>query len=379
MDKKKKTLITLIITLLVTIAAIGSAISAENIIEAHEESLKLYRCGKVKEAVKVLEESGIQDIMENIPRDMTREDYALILNDYAFYLSETEDRYEEAVPLLERVIEIEPERAAAYLNIADTYLKIYQEGNDESLKEKARDNYNKYLSLLDKDAGIPYRVREFLLAEAFEKSMEEIRKSEYEINNNFLVEELSDDFFKEFILDFKDGKNIEFIEPVLVTDDINDRELREYFGNDTEFIEELITEAIEGGFSPTIEYRAEYDYKLYHLDFDNNPENGEEYIFYAGGYMDIWGGELQSSWDNYLMIDLDNNSIVAAVGVAKTIDYIDKKPADNFNGIIRYKDRYFIYEIKETNYSIVLHTWNNEHEYIAAVVSFYLEREEDNK
>ncbi|NLM97356.1 MAG: hypothetical protein GX175_07085, partial [Halanaerobiaceae bacterium] len=96
-------------------------------------------------------------------------------------------------------------------------------------------------------------------------------------------------------------------------------------------------------------------------------------------YMDIWGGELQSSWDNYLMIDLDNNSIVAAVGVAKTIDYIDKKLADNFNGIIRYKDRYFIYEIKETNYSIVLHTWNNEQEYIAAVVSFYLEREEDNK
>ncbi|NLM97871.1 MAG: hypothetical protein GX175_09750, partial [Halanaerobiaceae bacterium] len=107
MDKKKKTLITLIITLLVTIASISSAVSAENIIEAHEESLKLYRCGKVKEAIKVLEESGIQDIMENIPRDMTREDYALILNDYAFYLSETEDRYEEAVPLLERVIEIE--------------------------------------------------------------------------------------------------------------------------------------------------------------------------------------------------------------------------------------------------------------------------------
>ena len=86
MNKKKKTLITLIITLLVTIAAIGSAISAENIIEAHEESLKLYRCGKVKEAVKVLKRAVSRISWKAFP-DKTREDYALILNDYAFYLS----------------------------------------------------------------------------------------------------------------------------------------------------------------------------------------------------------------------------------------------------------------------------------------------------
>jgi len=376
MNNKKIFPITLIIIFLITITSIASSISIKNITEAHEESLKLYKGGKVKEAIKVLEDSSIQDIIESIPRDMTIEDYALILNNYGFYLSETEDRYEEALPVLERVIEIASERAVAYLNIADTYLKIYHENNDESLKEKVKANYNKYLSLLDEDAGVPYKVREFLLAEAFEKAVEEIRKSKYRINNNFLVEELSDDFFKEFILDFKDGKNIEYIEPILVTDDINNRELREYFGNDTEFIEEIIT--FEES-SPTMKYRSEFNYKLYHIDFDNNSENGKEYLFYTGGYIDIWVGSRQSDSNFYFFLDFEEKKIRDAVIVYNTFDYIDKKLTNNFNGIIKYKDRYFIYEIKETNYSIVLHSWNNEHEYIATVVRFYLKRGEDNK
>lgn len=365
---KKSFAAVLIITLLVIISAIADANSLE---EAHEESLKLYKAGKVKEAIKVLEDNGVREILDSMPRDMYRETYITLLINYGFYLSKTEDRYMEALPVLQRVIEVAPARAVAYLNTGDIYLKIYQENKDKSLKEKITENYYKYLSFLEEGAYIASQVRMFLKAESFAKTIEEFGKIQFEMEKGRVAESFEEDFFNDFFDDFINGKNIEYVEPILTTDNINNKKLRQYFMNDTGFIEEVITDVVS---SPMpIEYRSEYDYKLYHIDFDHNPENGKEYLFYSGGYLDVWYGVKQLYINYYRLLDFEEKKIRDAVSVYKTFDYIEKKPVNNFNGIIKYKGRYFIYDVRNEDFPCVdLYAWNGKSDMddIGIAVSF---------
>lgn len=373
--KKRFLFITMLIIFVILSSSMIYAISINNIIEAHQESLKFYRAGEVNKAIKVLEDNNIKDIIKAKPNNIFEGTYVTILNNYGFYLSETEDRYREAVAVLERVIEISPKRSVVYLNIGDVYLKMYhqeQEGKQkEILKEKIKGCYNKYLSLLKIDANIPYRVKKFLRNEAFEKAMEEIKKEEYKTSEYFNTKDYPEDFSEKFLEDFKAGRNIEFIEPILVTDDINNKELRKYFKNDTEFIEEVITAEVSGGSSPTIKYRSQFNYKLYHIDFDNNPENGKEYLFYSGGYMDIWDCGMQSNWDDYHMLDFGKKKTRGVGSVYKTINYKTKERTNNFNGIIKYRDRYFVYEIYNICESIEISAWDMNNKYIAPIIRFY--------
>ncbi|OCL97661.1 hypothetical protein AAX29_01814 [Aliarcobacter thereius] len=78
-------------------------------------------------------------------------------NDIAYYLHQA-DANEEAIFLLEKIIEKYPNRIVAYLNLADAYIAI----ND---KEKAKKNYKRYVELMkqdNKEEKIPKRVLEFL-------------------------------------------------------------------------------------------------------------------------------------------------------------------------------------------------------------------------
>ena len=78
-------------------------------------------------------------------------------NDIAYYLQQA-NANEEAIFLLEKIIEKYPNRIVAYLNLADSY-------NGINNKEKAKENYNKYISLMkqdNKEDKIPKRVLEFL-------------------------------------------------------------------------------------------------------------------------------------------------------------------------------------------------------------------------
>lgn len=77
-------------------------------------------------------------------------------NDIAYYLQQA-NANDEAIFLLEKIIEKFPNRTVAYLNLADAYDGI----ND---KEKAKVNYEKYIELMKKsgkEAKIPKRVLEF--------------------------------------------------------------------------------------------------------------------------------------------------------------------------------------------------------------------------
>jgi tetratricopeptide (TPR) repeat protein len=77
-------------------------------------------------------------------------------NDIAYYLQQA-NANEEAIFLLEKIIEKFPNRTVAYLNLADAY-------NGINNKEKAKVNYEKYISLMKQDnreLKIPKRVLEY--------------------------------------------------------------------------------------------------------------------------------------------------------------------------------------------------------------------------
>ena len=115
----------------------------------------------IKETINNLEKSNIKNILKQKPEAFTDTQYISILNDYAYFLSETE-RYKEAMPILERVILLSPDRAVAYLNLGDCYYKDYEKSKKQSDKDKVIENYKKYVSLLKKDAKIPDRVKNIL-------------------------------------------------------------------------------------------------------------------------------------------------------------------------------------------------------------------------
>ncbi|MDD2896586.1 MAG: tetratricopeptide repeat protein [Aliarcobacter sp.] len=77
-------------------------------------------------------------------------------NDIAYYLQQA-NANDEAIFLLEKILEKFPNRTVAYLNLADAYDGL---GN----KEKAKENYEKYINLMkedNKEVKIPKRVLEF--------------------------------------------------------------------------------------------------------------------------------------------------------------------------------------------------------------------------
>ncbi len=81
------------------------------------------------------------------------------LNNIAFYAQKA-GSHSEAVYILEKVIEKEPKRAVAYLNIGDSYWQL----EDHS---QAKENYNKYIRLM-KDKNNP-KIPNYVLGRAGKK------------------------------------------------------------------------------------------------------------------------------------------------------------------------------------------------------------------
>ena len=98
----------------------------ENLKREHEKAFKLYHQTKdFYKAIDMLENADIQ-LMIKGNRQIDVADKVNMLNDYAYFLSLTYDRYKEAIPLLEQIIHLSKERASAYINVADVYYKTLQ-------------------------------------------------------------------------------------------------------------------------------------------------------------------------------------------------------------------------------------------------------------
>ncbi len=127
-----------------------------------KNSFSNYKIGNdINKILDELEKYGIKELINEKPSDMKQGVYIQYLNDYAYFLSET-DRYKEAIPILQKTIELSPERVVAYLNLGDCYYKEYQKNKKQDDLNKVIENYKKYVELLKKGAKIPNRVEKVL-------------------------------------------------------------------------------------------------------------------------------------------------------------------------------------------------------------------------
>lgn len=84
---------------------------------------------------------------------LSSKEIAWFLNDYAFFLSEM-NQNQKAKPILQKVIELDPNRVVVYINIGDVCWNLGEQ-------EKAREYYKKYIGFLGIDNPlIPARVKE---------------------------------------------------------------------------------------------------------------------------------------------------------------------------------------------------------------------------
>jgi tetratricopeptide (TPR) repeat protein len=87
--------------------------------------------------------------------------YLAAVNNYAYYL-QLQGKHSEAIPILQKIVEIDPERTVAYLNLADS---LWAMGK----KSEAGQCYAEYLSSCQKEHfdDVPGRVKQRYLAKAY--------------------------------------------------------------------------------------------------------------------------------------------------------------------------------------------------------------------
>jgi len=123
----------------------------KRILDAYKKALRIDKNMKF-EAYALLEKAGIQRILDVKPANMTIGQYVNILNDYAFWAYQYgEGRNDLAIEILYKVIRLSPDRAAAYLNMADALENLASFGATEYASTPLDD---KSIDILKKSAEI---------------------------------------------------------------------------------------------------------------------------------------------------------------------------------------------------------------------------------
>jgi len=214
-------------------------------------------------------------------------------------------------------------------------------------EQKSEANEKKLLKFLDNLQGVEYEIRDYV--DDFEG---------YQVDK--------DNFTQEFYNDFLKGR-VKFVVPKYRTDDIDDSRLQEYLSKYPKFKfgrGQIIGD--EEDFIIVNKKYPHYNFKFYQLDFDNDNANGLEDIFYSGGY---WNDE-EDGYSSYVILNKKNTDIInpyadtkASMGgvlVQPEYEGKDKKRTKDYTGIIRYRDRYYIYEVWDWDTMVIIkfYTWN---------------------
>lgn len=189
-----------LIIILTTIISMCSFAQDVNFKKIQENALKFYKNGDILSAIKVFEENDIKTFIQSKPNDLKDTVYASILNDYAFYLSECNERYKESKDIFIRIIEINPKRIVTYLNLGDILIKEYNESKAKDLKNKAIEYYKVYYQLVN-GKKIPARVIKVLFEDNKQvlKILDMIENDKKEDELDKLGKELNEKEKKDFI------------------------------------------------------------------------------------------------------------------------------------------------------------------------------------
>lgn len=139
-------------------------------------------------------------------------------------------------------------------------------------------------------------------------------------------------------------KSIEYIEPVLRTDDPNHPELKEYHScDDKESYDD--DEQIYNN----IHMIGDKGFRLYRLDLDGNPKNGLEEYIYGENDSKSYGPQ-QKGIDGYKKVDFEECRIVSFI-IGHPYEGAAKWKKENYNAMIRYKGHYYIYDLHDDRLS----------------------------
>ncbi len=165
-------------------------------------------------------------------------------------------------------------------------------------------------------------------------------------------------FCTAFLKNFKEQKGIEHIKPILETDDYNDPKLQAYLSKCPkislnkkvtyvpriwEMIKELPEEEQE---QYGHVYYATKGFKLYKVNIDNSEKNGDEYVLYSEGFYE----EKLKRFDDkgkYSIAYLETCEVKGGVGTWAQFNYEKKKQIENYNGILRYKGKIYVFDLNE--------------------------------
>lgn len=179
---------------------------------------------------------------------------------------------------------------------------------------------------------------------------------------------MSADFCTAFFKDFREQKGITYIDPIIVTDDYDDPALASYkakCGSKLHMNQQVACVPRLADLPPERRryacnvYYGTGKFRMYHVDMDNDPSNGKEYVFYYRaecGPQDVDSGNPHCAPDmtydngNYKVLDLNQCKVMGSATAGSSLyDYEDyeKDPLNNHSGIIEYRSDYYIYNLSE--------------------------------
>lgn len=108
--------------------------------------------GNAAGAVKVLEDTGITELVRQRPAGFPADIYAELLETYAGLLTRLPERRREAAVLLKTVIETDPNRPSAYFHLGNLYYQLHQDQPRGEYQAVYTASYEKYVERLRKQA-----------------------------------------------------------------------------------------------------------------------------------------------------------------------------------------------------------------------------------
>jgi hypothetical protein len=241
----------------------GSVVCAEeDIVAIHKSVLEKYRTGGSPVIARIeLEKFGIKNILKEKPANLTTQQYANILNDYAFFLTYplSFEGLRLSIGLLERVVKLTPERTVAHLNLADAYrssIRFLDYTGQLKAAEKAVVYYKRYLRTAKKK--LQRADQFFLLNPAHQSKFKSACHYVAEFMNSGRLEEIA---FQGDRIDIDNDGQMDKVK-TRVEGTANEEVLEVNFG------------AEEGGHE--VQYFGDYEIKVI-------PFQGKQYVVYANG------------------------------------------------------------------------------------------------
>jgi hypothetical protein len=128
---------------------------SENLSAIHSEAVSLFKEGKRELAVTLLMDSAGKAFIDDITNgknDITPDNVG-IFNDLGYFLEQTGNA-QDAMTILNAIIEVFPNRSVVYLNVGDAYRQIQHH-------EKMIENYRIYVEMMS-DAGKKEKIPQYV-------------------------------------------------------------------------------------------------------------------------------------------------------------------------------------------------------------------------